>query len=115
MLFRSAGNAAARAAGRAAAEGLSVAHYDLRFVKPLDEELLAEVGRRFGRVVTVEDGCVRGGAGEAVAAWLNARGCGCTVRSLGIGDEWVDHGTPAQLQARCGYDEEGILRALREA
>ncbi|WP_300879337.1 transketolase C-terminal domain-containing protein, partial [uncultured Alistipes sp.] len=95
--------------------GLSVAHYDLRFVKPLDEELLAEVGRRFGRVVTVEDGCVRGGAGEAVAAWLNARGCGCTVRSLGIGDEWVDHGTPAQLQARCGYDEEGILRALREA
>ena len=110
-----AGNAAARAAGRAAAEGLSVAHYDLRFVKPLDEELLAEVGRRFGRVVTVEDGCVRGGAGEAVAAWLNARGCGCTVRSLGIGDEWVDHGTPAQLQARCGYDEEGILRALREA
>lgn len=110
-----AGNAAARAAERAEAEGLSVAHYDLRFVKPLDEELLAEVGRRFRRVVTVEDGCVRGGAGEAVAAWFNARGCDVAVRSLGIGGEWVDHGTPAQLQALCGYDEEGILRALREA
>ncbi len=109
------GHAAARAAGRAEAEGLSVAHYDLRYVKPLDEELLAEVGSRFRRVVTVEDGCVRGGVGEAVAAWFNARGYAVAVRSLGIGDEWVDHGTPAELYARCGYDEEGILAALREA
>ena len=54
------GNAAARAAGRAAAEGVSVAHYDLRFVKPLDEALLDEVGRKFRRVVTVEDGSLRG-------------------------------------------------------
>ena len=106
------GNAAARAAERAAAEGVSAAHYDLRWVKPLDEELLDEVGRRFRRVITVEDGSLRGGVGEAVAAYFNARGYGAHVTSLGIGDAWVEHGTPAQLYALCGYDEESILRAL---
>ena len=106
------GNAAARAAGRAAAEGVSVSHYDLRFVKPLDEALLDEVGRKFRRVVTVEDGSLRGGVGEAVAAFFNGRGYDVRVQRLGIGDEWVEHGTPGQLYALCGYDEEGILRAL---
>ena len=110
-----AGNAAARAAERAAEAGVSVAHYDLRFVKPLDEALLDEAGRRFRRVVTVEDGCLRGGVGEAVAAFFNAGGYDVRVRSLGIGDEWVEHGTPAQLQALCGYDEEAVLRALLAA
>ena len=107
--------AAARAAARAAEEGVSAAHYDLRFAKPLDEELLLEVGAKFRRVVTVEDGALRGGVGEAVAAFFNARGLDVSVRSLGIGDEWVEHGTPAQLYALCGYDEEGILRALLAA
>lgn len=69
------GNAAARAAERAAAKGVSVAHYDLRFAKPLDEALLAEVGAKFRHVVTVEDGSLRGGVGEAVTAFFNARGC----------------------------------------
>ena len=110
-----AGNAAARAAERAAEAGVSVAHYDLRFVKPLDEALLDEAGRRFRRVVTVEDGCLRGGVGEAAAAFFNAGGYDVRVRSLGIGDEWVEHGTPAQLQALCGYDEEAVLRALLAA
>ncbi len=93
---------------------VSAAHYDLRFAKPLDEELLLEVGAKFRRVVTVEDGALRGGVGEAVAAFFNARGLDVSVRSLGIGDEWVEHGTPAQLYALCGYDEEGILKALLE-
>ena len=106
------GNAAARAAARAAEQGVSVAHYDLRFVKPLDEELLREVGNRFRRVVTVEDGALRGGVGEAVTAFFNAAGYEVAVRRLGIGDRWVEHGTPAQLHALCGYDEEGILAAL---
>ena len=109
------GNAAARAAERAAAKGVRVAHYDLRFAKPLDEALLAEVGANFRHVVTVEDGSLRGGVGEAVTAFFNARGCEVAVHSLGIGDEWVEHGTPAQLYALCGYDEEGILRALLAA
>lgn len=105
-------SAAARAAEKAAAQGVRVAHYDLRFAKPLDEELLDEVGRTFGRVVTVEDGCLRGGVGEAVTAFFNRRGYAVSVCALGIGDAWVSHGTPAELQALCGYDEQGILQAL---
>ncbi|MDE6045823.1 MAG: 1-deoxy-D-xylulose-5-phosphate synthase, partial [Alistipes sp.] len=107
------GHAAARVAERAAAEGVSVAHYDLRFAKPLDEELLEEVGRRFDRVVTVEDGSLRGGVGEAIAAWFNRHGFRPSVRSLGVGDRWVEHGTPAQLYALCGYDEESIYRQVK--
>lgn len=108
------GNAAARAAERAAAKGIGVAHYDLRFVKPLDEALLDEVGSRFSRVVTVEDGSLRGGVGETITAYFNRRGYPAAVRSLGIGDEWVCHGTPTQLYALCGYDEEGIFRTLAD-
>lgn len=74
------GNAAARAAEQAAAQGVSVAHYDLRYVKPLDEELLREVGSRFRRVVTVEDGALRGGVGERIAALLNEWGCSTRVQ-----------------------------------
>ena len=91
---------------------MSVAHYDLRFAKPLDEELLTEVGGRFPRVVTVEDGSLRGGVGEAVTAWFNSHGFRPAVRSLGVGDQWVEHGTPAQLHTLCGYDEESIYRAI---
>lgn len=104
--------AGVRAAERAAAAGVDVAHYDLRYVKPLDEKLLDDVGRRFRRVVTVEDGCLRGGVGEAVTAWFSRNGHAVEVRSLGIGDTWVSHGTPAQLQALCGYDEEHIFDEL---
>ena len=108
-----AGNFAAEAARRAAAEGLSVAHYDLRFAKPLDEELLREVGRTFRKVLTVEDGAVRGGVGEAVAAFFPEHGYAVSVRTLGIGDAFVEHGTPAQLRAQCGYDADGILHVLK--
>ena len=106
------GNFAAAAVARAEAEGLSVAHYDLRYCKPLDLELLHEVGRSFRSVVTVEDGAVCGGVGQAVTAFFNAHGYPVRVRSLGIGDTFVEHGTPDELYALCGYDEEGILRAL---
>ena len=106
------GNDAARAIERAAAAGIEAAHYDLRFVKPLDEVLLDEVGRRFRRVITVEDGCLRGGVGEAVTVFFASRGYDVQVTRLGIGDQWVEHGTPAQLKALCGYDEESILRTL---
>ena len=108
-----AGNFAAEAARRAAAEGLSVAHYDLRFAKPLDEELLREVGLTFRRVLTVEDGAVRGGVGEAVAAFFPEHGYAVSVRTLGIGDAFVEHGTPEQLRAQCGYDADGILHVLK--
>lgn len=107
------GNFAAEAVVRAHAEGLAAAHYDLRFAKPLDEELLHKVGASFRCVVTVEDGAVRGGVGEAVAAFFNTHGYPVRVISLGIGDAFVEHGTPAELYALCGYDADGILRALK--
>ena len=100
---------------QATAKGLDVAHYDLRFAKPLDEELLHEVGRRFKRVITVEDGVLRGGVGEAVSAFLNSNGYDVKVQSLGISDRFVEQGTPAELYAECGYDAEGILQAIVEA
>ena len=105
------GNAGAEAAARAAEAGCDVAHYDLRYAKPLDESILAAAGG-FRRVVTVEDGCLRGGVGETIAAWFNRHGYAPEVVSLGIGDAWVSHGTPDELYRLCGYDEEAIFRAL---
>lgn len=107
------GNAASEAVTRAEAGGVSVLHIDLRYAKPLDEELLHRVGREFSRVVTVEDGVVRGGAGSAVLEFMNARGYAPRLQMLGIGDEFVTHGSQSELQRLCGYDVEAILRAIR--
>ena len=103
---------AMRAIERAKAEEVDAAHYDLRFVKPLDEALIEEVGRRFDRIITVEEGALRGGVGEAVAAHLLRQGLHPEILSLGIADRWVEHGTPDQLHRQCGYDEEAILKAI---
>lgn len=107
------GNFASEAIARMEADGVRVAHYDLRFAKPLDQELLHEVGRKFRCVVTVEDGALRGGVGEAVVAFFCEHGYLPKVVSLGIPDRFVEHGTPAQLYAQCGYDAEGIYRTLK--
>jgi 1-deoxy-D-xylulose-5-phosphate synthase len=112
LTFGPIGNLAAEAALRAEAEGVSVAHYDLRFAKPLDEELLHEVGAKFKRVITVEDGVVRGGVGSAVEEWLSRHGYDTRVERLGVPDRFIPHGTPEELYALCGYDVEGILRAI---
>lgn len=107
------GNFASEAIARMEADGIRMAHYDLRFAKPLDQELLHEVGRKFRCVVTVEDGALRGGVGEAVVAFFCEHGYLPKVVSLGIPDRFVEHGTPAQLYAQCGYDAEGIYRTLK--
>jgi 1-deoxy-D-xylulose-5-phosphate synthase len=112
--FGTVGNFAAKAIARAAEEGISVAHYDMRWAKPLDEELLTEIAERFDRVITVEDGVIRGGAGSAVENWLTEHGHIKQVRRLGIPDQFVEHGTPAQLYSKCGYDAEGIYQAITE-
>ena len=93
------GNFASEAIARMEADGIRVAHYDLRFAKPLDQELLHEVGRKFRCVVTVEDGALRGGVGEAVVAFFCEHGYLPKVVNLGIPDRFVEHGTPAQLYA----------------
>ena len=90
----------------------SVAVYDLRYVKPLDEELLNTIGSRFERVVTIEDGAVRGGVGEAIAAHFSRHGYTLRVENLGIGDTFIEHGKPAELYADCAYDEETLLKTI---
>jgi rubrerythrin len=92
----------------------SIAHYDLRFAKPLDADMLKEVGAKFDKIITVEDGSIRGGVGEAVTKFLCDNGYKGTIRSLGIEDKFIEHGTPAQLYALCGYDAESIARNIKE-
>lgn len=92
-----------------------IPHYDMRFAKPLDEEMLRMIGERYSVVVTVEDGALRGGVGEAISSLYNQIGSECRVVSLGIPDRFVHHGTPAELYAECGFDADGIARAIREA
>jgi 1-deoxy-D-xylulose-5-phosphate synthase len=108
------GNFAAAAIRDLKAEGIEPAHYDLRFVKPLDEELLHEAFSRYDRFVTVEDGTVMGGFGSAVLEFMAANGFKAEVRILGIPDRIVEHGSPKELHRECGYDAKGIADAVRE-
>lgn len=95
-------------------DGLNPAHYDMRFAKPLDEELLHEVFRKFDKVITVEDGTIVGGFGSAVLEFMAANRYTAAVKLLGIPDRIVEHGQPKELYRECGYDAEGIASAVRE-
>lgn len=94
-------------------EGIDVAHYDMRFVKPLDEAMLHEIFHLYDRVITVEDGCLQGGFGSAVLEFMIDNGYNSRVKRLGIPDSLVEHGEPAELHHECGFDTEGILDAIR--
>ena len=89
-----------------------IAHYDMRFLKPLDEDILHEVGRRYRRIITVEDGVRNGGMGSAVMEWFADNGYDVHVRRLGMPDTFVEHGTVNELQHIVGIDFEGILNAI---
>ena len=108
------GNAAADAIAEVeqAHPDISIAHYDLRFAKPLDEELLEEVARRFKRIVTVEDGILKGGVGSAVLEYMADHDHTPHVRRLGIPDRFIEHGAVDILRHLCGIDKEGIRDAL---
>ena len=108
------GNTVARAILRAEAEkGLSIAHYDLRFLKPLDEKLLHEVGQRFTRIVTVEDGVCIGGMGTAVLEFMADHGYAVRVKRIGLPDEFVEHGNVQELYKLYQIDEDGIVKQLK--
>ena len=105
------GNLARRAIDRAEREqGLSIAHYDLRFLKPLDEELLHEIGQRFSRILTAEDGVRLGGMGSAVVEFMADHGYTPRIRRIGIPDQFVEHGSVDELYHLCGMDEDSMLR-----
>ena len=91
---------------------LSVAHYDMRFLKPLDEEILDEVGRKFQHIITVEDGVRDGGLGSAVLEWMNDHGYHPKVVRLGLPDKFVEHGKVSELQQLVGIDKESIKQQI---
>ena len=110
------GNEAAKAVAEfeAGNGGVEVAHYDMRFIKPMDERLLEEIGRRYDRIITVEDGVRAGGFGSAVLEWMEDHGFSPWIKRLGLPDRFVEHGTVAQLQRITGIDKESIMRAIND-
>jgi 1-deoxy-D-xylulose-5-phosphate synthase len=107
------GNYAVSACKELEKEGLNIAHYDLRFVKPLDEELLHEVFKKYPKIITVEDGCLQGGMGSAVLEFMAENGYSAQVKRLGIPDRLVEHGEQLELQKECGFDAEGIMETCK--
>lgn len=108
------GNYAVTACNLLKTEGFNPAHYDMRFVKPLDQALLHEVFGKFKKVVTVEDGCLMGGFGSAVLEWMVDNGYQAQVKRLGIPDRVVEHGEQIELHRECGFDPEGIANAVKQ-
>ena len=108
------GNNAMRAIEQLGSEA-SVALYDMRFLKPIDENILEEVGKKFKRIITVENGAIRGGLGSAVLEWMNDHGYTPKVKRLGLPDNFVEHGTVKELQHIVGIDEDGIKKAILES
>lgn len=93
--------------------GISAAHYDMRFLKPLDEGLLDEVARKFSRIVTVEDGARTGGFGSAVMEWMADHGHAPHITRLGIPDRFVEHGKVEELRKIVELDNESIKKAIK--
>jgi 1-deoxy-D-xylulose-5-phosphate synthase len=108
------GNFAVEACKELYKEDVRPAHYDMRFVKPLDEAMLHEIAQNFNKILTVEDGTIVGGFGSAVLEFMAANGYTPEVKMLGIPDRLVEHGKPEELHRECGYDAKGIAEAVRE-
>jgi len=113
LSFGHPGNFVTEARRQLLTDGIEPAHYDLRFVKPLDEKLLHEVFRRFDRIITVEDGSIAGGFGSAILEFMAAHQYQAQVRILGIPDRVIEHGKPSELQRECGFDAVGIAETAR--
>lgn len=107
------GNTVAKAIKELNDDGLNPAHYNMIFVKPLDEDLLREVGKKFRRIITVEDGVKNGGMGSAVTEFFNDADIPVIVKRLGLPDKFVEHGTPEELYKLCGLDKDSIKEEIK--
>jgi 1-deoxy-D-xylulose-5-phosphate synthase len=107
------GNFAQEAIQELKESSISVAHYDMRFVKPIDEVMLHEVFSKFKHVITIEDGCLMGGFGSAVIEFMVDQKYQAEVVRLGIPDEYVHHGTQEELWSDCGFDAPAIVKAVK--
>jgi 1-deoxy-D-xylulose-5-phosphate synthase len=108
------GNYAVDACKQLNTKGIDAAHYDMRFAKPLDSLLLHEVFGKFSHIITVEDGCVVGGIGTAIAEFMLDNGYSSSIKRLGIPDSYIEHGTQEELHAECEYDANAISRVAQE-
>lgn len=107
------GNYVAKAYEILAEEGINPAHYDMRFVKPLDSALLHEIFGKFKKVITLEDGCIMGGFGSAILEWMADHDYQAQVKRLGIPDDVIEHGEQIELHRECGFDPLGIAEAVK--
>jgi 1-deoxy-D-xylulose-5-phosphate synthase len=108
------GNFVAEASEMLYEEGITFSHYDMRFVAPLDHEILDEVADKFDTIITVEDGVIEGGFGSAVGEYFAMSGKSISIIRLGVPSRFVEHGTQAELYMECGFDAEGICRTVHE-
>ena len=108
------GNFAVAACKQLEKKNISTAHYDMRFVKPIDEELLHEVFKKHSRVITIEDGCIMGGMGSAVIEFMADNNYNAQVKRLGIPDKYIEHGEQAELHIECGFDTDSIVKTAIE-
>ena len=107
------GNTVTKAIEMVELSGISVAHYDMIFLKPIDEEILEEVGKSFDKIVTVEDGVIEGGLGSAVLEFMNDRGYKPLIRRIGVPDRFIAHGTPDEQYKACGMDAMSIANTIK--
>jgi len=114
LTIGTAGILAQNAIQRMKTENISVAHYDLRFVKPIDEEMLHHVFTHFDKIITVEDGTIAGGFGSAVIEFMVENGYSAKVKRLGIPDKFIEHGTQQDLYRECGFDAESIAQTVKQ-
>lgn len=114
LSFGHPGNFAAAAIREVKSEGLNPAHYDMRFVKPLDEQLLHEVFSKYSKIITVEDGTVVGGFGSAILEWMNENNYKADVKILGIPDIIIEHASQKQQQQQAGIDKDHLVEAIRD-
>ena len=101
-----------KAVGKAAADGISVAHYDLRFLKPLDSNMLHSIGQKFDKIITVEDGVTAGGMGSAIMEFMATNRYTPTIKTIGIPDKFIEHGTVSELYEMCGMDSNAVYEAI---
>ena len=107
------GNDVSKAIDLVSAEGLSVAHYDMIYLKPIDEDLLHEVGKNFSKIITVENGVIQGGLGSTVLEFMSDNGYYPRIKRIGIPDKFIEHGSVPELNKLCGIDVESIAACIR--
>lgn len=110
LTFGHIGNNAVKAIKRLQNEEMNPGHFDMRFVKPLDETLLHHIFSKYPKIITVEDGTIIGGFGSAILEFMAAKGYNAEIKLLGIPDKVIEHGSQSELQKECGFDADGIYK-----